>query len=222
MLLATCGLSQAVVSTGIAPTGDPGGFEIEGDLTSNTTALTTDWLDGPAGVQGILNNDGTVRTLPPPGVTYRRLDAYNTLDDVFAGSNQVNADPNTYKWQTGSANNKTDMNNVYVHVSVQNTTSTLYPDTHVGDRWITASADRLVTNGTSYVDFELCQAAVTKVTDPLCSVKAPCGYFVTNPLNTSTGGRTPGDVLITANYGQGGTVATMLVSEWQQVGGVWQ
>jgi hypothetical protein len=50
--------------------------------------------------------------------------------------------------------------------------------------------DRQSTNGTSYIDFELNQAEVTKVTDAVCT-KPPCGHFVTNPLNASTGGRTP-------------------------------
>ena len=136
------------------------------------------------------------------------------VDDIFAQSNKTNDDPNTYNWKTNSAVNKDDLNNVYVHISIDGS----------GHRWITASADRLNNGGTAFADFELNQATVTKVTDTGCS-SPPCGHFVTNPLNASTGGRTPNDLLVTANYGNGGSVATVIVYQWQQVPpvtGTWQ
>src|SRR4029077_8194338 len=146
-------------------------------------------------------------------VTFRSTDAYNSGDDVFATSNKVNADPNTWNWKTASSGNKTDINNVYVHISK----SVVGGTNHT---WVTASGDRLSNSGTSYIDFELSQALITKVPDTGCA-NPPCGHFVTNPLNAATGGRTPNDLLITANYGSGGSLATMLISQWKLVGGTY-
>ncbi|MGE5209156.1 MAG: hypothetical protein ACM3KL_07485, partial [Alphaproteobacteria bacterium] len=200
-----------VIGTGIAPNGDPGGFEILGNVVASA-APHTDWVDTTPGTNGLLNP--TTGAPLDATVTYRRLDAFNGSDDIFAQSNKTNDDPNTYNWKTSGAVNKDDLNNVYVHISIDG----------IGHRWITASADRLSNGGTAFADFELNQAIVTKVTDTGCA-SAPCGHFVTNPLNASTGGRTPNDLLVTANYGNGGTVATVIVYRWQQVPpvtGTWQ
>ncbi len=98
-------------------------------------------------------------------VTYRRLDAFNDSDDIFAQSNKTNDNPNTYNWKTNTGVNKDDLNNVYVHISIDGS----------GHRWVTASADRLNNGGTAFADFELNQATVTKVTDVGCS-SPPCGH----------------------------------------------
>src|SRR5436305_430024 len=151
-------------------------------------------------------------------VTYRRLDAYNGTDDIFSGSHGINDNPNTYTWKTASAGNKGDLNNVYVHISKDS----------AGHRWVTASADRLSNNGTSFVDFELTQADLTQVSDVGCS-SAPCGHFVTNPAGAvagdplfATGGRTPNDLLVTAQYNSGGALASIIVYQWKSVAGTYQ
>ncbi len=61
-----------------------------------------------------------------------------------------------------------------------------------------------------------------------CS-SAPCGHFVTNPAGTvsgdplfATGGRTPSDLLITAQYNSGGSLATAIVYQWKLVSGTYQ
>src|SRR6266536_771464 len=205
-----------VVGPGLAPNGDPGGFEIDAASSPPpnlraTTNSVTDWLDLTPLVgtgSGLLFDSSAVKPTSPI-VTFRSTDAYNSGDDVFAESNKVNADPNTYHWKTASSGDKTDIDNVYVHISK----SVVGGADHT---WITASGDRLSNNGTSYIDFELSQAEITKVTDTGCS-SAPCGHFVTSPLNASTGGRTVNDLLITANYGSGGSLATMLIAQWKQV-----
>ena len=97
------------------------------------------------------------------------------------------------------------MNNGYFHISTS-------PDGH---RWMTASGDRFATNGTSYIDFELLQNTLTRNVLTGCT-KPPCGNFTSAGPN---GGRTVNDLLVTANYGQGGGVATLLISQWQAVGG---
>src|SRR6266403_2275050 len=205
-----------VVAAGTAPNGDPGGFEIEGNVAAAAGGGHTDWVANGVGTTGLLNSvtgdplDSTV--------TFRRLDAYSGTDDVFASSHKFGDNPNTYTWKTASAASKDDLNNVYVHISKD----------AAGDRWITASADRLSNNGTAFVDFELTQADLSQVTDVGCS-SAPCGHFVTNPAGAvsgdplfATGGRTPNDLLITAQYNSGGSLATAIVYQWKLVSGTYQ
>ena len=217
-LTATQGLSMAVtqftdvVGAGTAPNGDPGGFEILGNVIDTASSAHTDWIANGSGTTGLLTRPSGVPI--DPTVTFRSNDGYSGGDDVFSGSNTVGDNPNNYAWKTGSASSKSDLNNVFVHVSVD----------AKGDRWITASADRLSNNGTSYVDFELNQASIKKITDVACS-SAPCGHFETSPAGAvagdplfATGGRTPNDLLITANYNSGGALATIVVSQWKLVG----
>ena len=196
--------APTVVGGGTALNGDPGGFGIDGDLLANTPiANVSDWLDNSGGTGvGLLNVDGTAKD---PTVTIRRLDAVGTTDDVFAGSNKLNQNPNTWRWQTQTANDKTDMNNVYVHISSDGS----------GHRWITASGDRKSTNGTAYIDFELLQNTLTRTTDSSGCTSAPCGGFVSAGPD---GGRTLGDLLLTGGYGSGGSVATFQVFQWQAAG----
>src|SRR5882724_2076647 len=204
-----------VVGAGIAPNGDPGGFEIQGGVVATAGGGHTDWIANGVGTTGLLTSAGVPID---PTVTYRRLDVYNLGDDVFAGSHKFDDNPNTYTWKTASAASKDDLNNVYVHISKD----------AAGDRWITASADRLSNNGTAFVDFELTQADLSQVTDVGCS-SAPCGHFVTNPAGAvsgdplfATGGRTPNDLLITAQYNSGGSLATAIVYQWKLVSGTYQ
>ena len=204
--LSTSGQSFAptVIGGGTALNGDPGGFGIDGDLLANTPmANVSDWLDNSGGVGvGLLNSNGTAKDST---VTIQRLDGVNAADDVFAGSNKLNQDPNTWKWQTQAANDKTDMNNAYVHIS----------NDSMGHRWITASGDRRSTNGTAYIDFELLQNTLTMTTRPSGCTSAPCGGFTSAGPN---GGRTLGDLLLTAGYGSGGSVATFQAFQWQASG----
>src|SRR5437773_6158939 len=205
-----------VVGTGVALNGNPGGFEIQGGVVATAAMGHTDWIANGGGTTGLLTNPGGVPM--DSTVTYRRLDAYNGNDDIFSGSHAINDNPNTYTWKTASAGNKGDLNNVYVHISKDS----------AGHRWVTASADRLSNNGTSFVDFELTQADLTQVTDVGCS-SAPCGHFVTNPAGAvagdplfATGGRTPNDLLITAQYNSGGALASAIVYQWKLVSGTYQ
>src|SRR6266567_6810630 len=205
-----------LVGAGVAPNGDPGGFDIGGNVVATFGAGHTDWIANGAGTTGLLTSAGVPID---PTVTFQRLDAYApTGDDVFAGSDKMNDNPNTYTWKTASSNSKSDLNNAYVHISVDSN----------NHRWVTASADRLSNNGTAFVDFELNQAALSQVTDVGCS-SPPCGHFETNPAGAvvgdplfATGGRTPNDLLVTAQYNSGGSLATMIVYQWKLVGATYQ
>jgi hypothetical protein len=202
-------------ASGVAPNGDPGGFEVLGNVLATAGSGHTDWVMNGVGTNGLLTNAGVPIDST---VTFRRLDMINSGDDVFSGSNMMNENPNAYTWKTASAGNKSDLNNVYVHISVDSN----------NDRWVTASADRLANNGTAFVDFELSQASLTQVTDTGCS-SAPCGHFVTDPAGAvsgdplfATGGRTPSDLLVTAQYNNGGAVATILIYRWTLVSGTYK
>src|SRR5205823_768799 len=168
--------------------------------------ISTDWLDtsSVSGVGGLLNDSGVPKNTT---VTYRRLDPANcgnVCDDAFSGG-KLNDDPNlTWQWLTGASNVKTDMNNVYVHISKGNNPG--------ADRWITASADRLSNNGTAYIDFEFLQKTLTKNVQTGCT-KPPCGGFTSAGTQ---GGRTVGDILVTAQYGSGGSLGTILTYRWEE------
>ena len=200
-----------VVGAGTAPNGDPGGFEIDGNLRASASpSPITDWSDttSGSGVGGLLFETGVPKNGPP--VTYRVQDPANcgnACDDAFSPtSGKLNDDPNTkWFWETGAANNKMDMNNVYVHISTDAN----------NDRWITASADRYKTTGDAYVDFELLQNTLTRNIQTGCT-KPPCGNFTSAGPD---GGRTVGDLLVTAQYGNGGSLATILIYRWQAVSG---
>jgi hypothetical protein len=170
MLTATQGTVTAwtqftdVVGAGVACNGDPGGFEVDGDLRASVSpsptpcgggSIITDWLNalsGPNISSGLLNDNGSIKNTT---VTFGGKDPAqcgNACDDVFTGG-KLNDNPNlTWTWETGASNDKTDMNNVYLHVSQDS----------AGHRWVTGSADRLSTNGTAYVDFEFLQKTLTR------------------------------------------------------------
>src|SRR5207244_3974512 len=97
-----------------------------------------------------------------------------------------------------------DMNNVYVHISKGNNPG--------ADRWITASADRLSNNGTAYIDFEFLQKRLTNNVQT-GGTKPPCGGFTSAGTQ---GGRTVGDILVTAQYGSGGSLGTILTYRWEE------
>ena len=72
-----------------------------------------------------------------------------------------------------------------------------------GDFWIAFGSDRLSTNGTAYIDFELLQNTVSL-----------------NPSNNGfnsagpDGGRTVNDLLITVLYNNGGGSSTIIYNRW--------
>ena len=176
-----------------------GGFEIDGNLFANNPGgiigLGNDWLDGPAGPgSGVLNPDGTPKD---SHTTVHVLDGIDAADvNVFDGSNKVFANPNTYKWKSGSVPSKDDIQNGLVHFSADNN----------GNHWMRIAGDRKSINGSSYIDYEFLQATLTKNGN---------GTFTSGGPH---GGRTVGDILLTINLAQGGSQAQFFASRWQAVG----
>ncbi|MGE0104418.1 MAG: hypothetical protein AB7U64_19005, partial [Blastocatellales bacterium] len=182
--------------SGIAQTGDFGGFDIDGDLMANTpTADVSDWVPGPGGSgEGMLDGTGTPYN---PAVTKRVIDLFDSdLDNVFKPGVKHDDNPNTWTWVQQKSTAKDDINNALMHISTDSS----------GDLWFVVGGDRLSTTGDSYIDIELWQNPVTANADGTFTASGPHG------------GRTLGDIEITVHYQQGGGTAEYFIERWVSVG----
>ncbi|MCC4214034.1 SprB repeat-containing protein, partial [Leeuwenhoekiella parthenopeia] len=176
-----------------------GGFNIDGDLDSD--ASTGDWLGTRSNsyvfdIYPAFPFGDALRASPVTAVsTFRVIDAYDGNDDIFQGGGKYTDDPSTWKVNpNGKSGGKGDINNVLLHVGQDNN----------GDQWVIVASDRLVTTGTSYLDFEFLQK-------PLTYNNNTTG-FITQGVD---GGRTVGDILISVSYTNGGSLATVRYYEWE-------
>jgi gliding motility-associated-like protein len=190
-------VTLAQIGPGIAPVNSPsGGFNIDGTLIANSAV--GDWTDGTGSGGFILANSGVPLNA---GTTYHLFDPYNSsTDNIFGGGEKVDDNPNSLSWVSGSANNKTDINNALLHF----TTDT------AGNVWVIFAADRLSNSGNAYIDFEFLQTTLTKT---------PTGGFST-AAPASTGGRTAGDFLLTVYFQSG--VANFDIQRWELNGSTWE
>ena len=185
--------------TPIAPVNPPtGGFNIDGTLKAGATV--GDWVTGLGGGY-VLQSSGSPVTWGSviSSTTKFTRDAYNnTDDDIYTGS-AFSDNPNDWKWTTGKATNKCDISTSMFHLSSSS-----------NSKWIILGGDRLTTTGTSYIDFEFYQGVLTKT---------PTGGFTSfGPDGTTslsaTGGRTPNDFVLSMEYSNGGTNATVHYYKW--------
>ncbi|MEN8158116.1 MAG: hypothetical protein ABFS10_14280, partial [Bacteroidota bacterium] len=199
---------------GVAPVQTPaGGFGVDGDAFANTPAPgyvnVGDWFENPGGTGGGLFD-------PVTGEPYAHLEYMWFMQDSLSGdpdfttfleSNKINDHPRTYKVGQGNAPNKNEIQNVGVHFT--------YGDAGLGgdpgDLWCLAAADREVTNGSSYIDFEYLQNTLL--------MDETTGLFTTYGPDS---GRTVGDVLVTVEYTKGGVAANVIVNEWTAVGDIFE
>ena len=194
LIISTASFSQ------VAPVLFPnGGFNIDGNLDSDTSV--GDWLGTRPNsfvfdIYPAFPFGDALRASPVTAVsTFRVIDAYDGNDDIFQGGGKYTDDPSTWKVNPNAkSGGKGDINNVLLHVGQDNT----------GDQWVIVASDRLVTTGTSYLDFEFLQK-------PLTYNNTTTG-FITHGLD---GGRTVGDILISVSYTNGGSVATVRYYEWE-------
>jgi LPXTG-site transpeptidase (sortase) family protein len=96
---------------------------------------------------------------------------------------------NSYTISTGSVPIKDELTNVY---AVSHTRADGHPEIYF-------AAERTVNNGDSHIDFEFLQSVVTRT--------ASCG-------GTFTGHRSQGDLLVAADFSNGGQAATPSVWQW--------
>ncbi|MCH8991208.1 MAG: hypothetical protein IIA44_05590, partial [Acidobacteria bacterium] len=194
-LLCAALLGTAASASAQGP-GVASGFGIDGNLLSNSPAspydTADDWVPGSnAAGTAVLDNAGVPID---PTNTFHSTDGIEGSDlSIFAGSNKVFEDPNTYEWKAGSTPQKTDINHALFHTRTAAN----------GDIWIMMAGDRRATSGTSYIDFELLQSTLTK---------EPDGTFLSLGPH---GGRTVGDLVVTLELTRGGAQATFFVQRWE-------
>ncbi len=182
-----------VLAVTIAPTGDPGGFDIEGNLESNApNANTSDWVPGANGTgTGVFSGAGASLD---NGKTFRRTDAYNNVNDnVFKSGLKANDNPNNWGWVAQKAAATDDINNGLLHLSTDKSQ----------DLWVVMGVDRLSSEADSYLDFELLQHTLTANSN---------GTFTSAGQD---GGRTVGDLLLTIKMSARNSKPELFVQRWQ-------
>ncbi|WP_170152876.1 gliding motility-associated C-terminal domain-containing protein [Ulvibacter antarcticus] len=193
-LLAIFGSSYAQTINTTTPAG---GFEIDGNLGSNTpTNGVGDWVEGVAGTGGfVLTSTGDGVNVSTSAL---KRDQFNSPgDNIFAAGLTSNDNPGTWIWTTGSIPGKLDIGNTMYHITKDGS----------NNEWIFVSGDRRLANGVSYLDFEFLQNTLT--------LTPTFGFTSAGPDN----GRTVNDILMTVEYGTGGNVATIDVYQWEDIGG---
>lgn len=198
LVLSITSKGQISVNAGTAPVTVPtGGFSMNGVLKVNSAV--GDWLSGSGGGGNVLNNDGTPVSATS---TFHIVDSVNSLDNAFAGGNKINGNPNSWTWKTaGASPSKCNINHALIHIAKASN----------GDTWITMSGDRESVNGNSFISLSLHQNSLT----------LGATTFISAASNT-TGGRTPGDVQVSAEFTGGGSNPNLYLEEWKLVGGTYQ
>ena len=144
-----------------------GGFEIDGDVSSNTYSDPGgDWFPG-SNYGSVFDSIGK----PLDNLTsFLWKDPYSGTDTIFKGGMKVNDYIQDWEWVTST--NVTDamnINNVMFHYAIDNN----------DHQWIILNADRAGNNGNSYIDFSFLQNSVTL---------NPDGTFNFDPSLTESGG----------------------------------
>ncbi|MGY5851663.1 immunoglobulin domain-containing protein, partial [Salegentibacter sp. F14] len=228
--LISFGAYSQVISEGAVPVQTPlGGFGVDGDAKAGTPDptydLVGDWFFEDFNDQndtdpgGIFRRDLINETLIPIyDFTYFLQDSIpmgNMKDPtIFTTAAKIDQDPNTYTWGEGSSPPKNEIQNVAAHFT--------YGDPGMNDffgnpgdsddLWVLFAADRAVTNGDSYIDFEFLQDSLT-----MTGLGTGSGGFISK-APAETGGRNIGDLLVTVGYGNGGGVATVAILRWESDG----
>jgi sortase (surface protein transpeptidase) len=217
----------ALVIAGFVPAAlaAPSGWLAIDGLIRSATGVTIDWANsGPAGAAcsnggvnvtgsgglfncGVFNGASTPPTQPllissdPSIISTAFIVDPMSSDGTSCPSGSGKGDPttvqggtnddalNSYTIQTGSVPIKDELTNVY---AVSRTRVDGFPELYF-------AAERPVNNGDSHIDFEFLQSVVTRT--------ASCG-------GTFTGHRAQGDLLVAADFSNGGQVATPNVYQW--------
>ena len=187
----------------IAPVNIPlTGFNIDGKVKADSAI--GDWTAGTgAGGYVLQQTAGVWGPVDSESTKFIQDDFNNNSDKIFTGS-AFSDDPNNWKWTTGKATNKCDINNVIVHTATSD-----------ARKWIILGGDRLTTTGTSYIDFEFSQGIFSRHNSngTFSSVAADGGSLALS------NGRTPGDFVLSMEYSNGGTNATVHYYKWEKPAG---
>ena len=206
------------------------GFGVDGDgyvnMWQSPGSISNnvgDWFHRPGtpypGTGGAVFNTSGVLINPPSeevAVITHFTDGYKNDPGgdltIFEQSNKINDNPNTYRVKAGNVPPKDDMQHATGVFTWGNPglTPPVYAVTgSADDLWCVFACDRWQVNGSSYVDFEFNQAKIELVGNAIVShAKA------TDDDGDATGGRTPGDILITVEFTGGGAVGDVWVDQW--------
>lgn len=177
-------------------------FNIDGNVERQSNSYG-DWTSGGLSTGtdsgSVLTPSGAVRAGMP--LTYHTVDVWNTngSDDMFDGGNKSSDDPTTWGWKYGKVLAKNEVNNANLHIS---------KDVSTGDLWAIMAGDRYSTTGTAWMDFEFYQNRITAHQPVSGGVS---GHFQTNGPDC---GRTVGDLLVTVEYTNGGSVDSIYFYRW--------
>jgi len=218
-----------------------GGFGVDGDGYTNiwnppfTHNNIGDWYDSipvPYPGSGEPVFDGTGAVIPPPSADVAVIahftdgfknDGMGGDLTVFDQSNKISDNPNTYLVKPGSVPPKDDMQHATGVFTWGNPALGPITGPNIGfdtigdtnDLWCVFACDRWKVNGSSYVDFEFNQdSIVLNTTTGVMTSYAPA----TDADNDPTGGRNPGDFLVTIEFTQGGVVGNVWVDKWLKDG----
>ena len=201
-------ITSAISFGQVAPVNPPNnGFYINGKLKADS-ADVGDWVDGTGTGGYVLQLAGAPLAWGPINSTTTKFvrDSFdNTADRIFSGSS-FGDNPNDWKWTTGKATAKCDINNALFH----STTSTT-------QKWLILGGDRFAQTGTSYIDFQFSQGIFTRTATGFSSLAAD---GVTSLA--ATNGRTVGDFVLSMEYTAGGAVATVHYYRWEASGSTYK
>ena len=175
---------------GTAPTGDPGGFGIDGDLDAGTpVAGTTDWMSL------ILPNG-----IPSAPATFHGVDQFNDSDFAFFGDSRLFGNPNTAWFWDGDAmtnpiGGKENFSNGLAHFS---------HDAN-GHTWFTWSVDRQGTGGDSYMEVALHQNTLVRNINGTFSSAGPHA------------GHTVGDLMFSLSWAPATSLPVLTVWRWSEI-----
>ena len=184
----------------VAPVTPPkGGFKIDGVLRANVDSQGGDWIprsNTQTFTSGVDSFVLSAAGVPKDAITTRlKKDTIHTnADTIFAQGSKFNDYINALHWTTGSAPDKNDINNGIFHAT---------GDPATGNQWVFIGGDRLSVNGTSYIDFEFLQGIITMNSNGTFSGSGP------------NGGRTAGDINISMEYNNGGSVPQVVIYRWK-------
>ncbi|TRX37474.1 hypothetical protein FNW52_05800, partial [Flavobacterium sp. ZT3R18] len=228
ILLMTTNVTNAQNILGRAPVIAPkGGFAIDGNAFVKFPGDDPTWGDFLFENQSapITANPGGIFVpvpppytypdgpLPPefyvyPNTTFFRDNITNNDPTTFTSSNKINDNVSDYTWGVGSSPNKNEIQNAIAHFT--------YGDPALGgdanDLWLIFAADRQVTEGSSYIDFEILQKSLTMTVAGTDAKGFNFGTFTSEAGTPS--GRTVNDLLITIEFTQGGVTANVVVRKW--------
>ena len=176
------------------------GFQIDGQLFSGPGG--DDWAQGPSGTGVFATAARTVQLAP--ALSFRDPNWAGSAADSshFDGESNKNDDyigTGQQPWTStlGSGPQKDDFTDVYIHART---------DPATGHLWLMVGGTTRAVNGDSHVDFEFNRAGITFVSG------SPDLLVGSGPA----GGRSIGDLVVSVDYGLGGTNPTISVRRWEE------